>query len=240
MARIARVIVPGLPHHVTQRGVRSMDVFRDDADREEYLRLLGEQSERFGVSFLAWCLMTNHVHLIAVPKREDSLARAVGEAHRLYTRMVNFAEGVRGHLFQERFGSYPVQRDRHLLAAARYVDMNPVSAGMVTHAAGWKWSSAPYHLGRVESDPLVEDRTLLGLADDWKGLLTRGAPGAPGAPGEPGDPGEIELHLRTGRPWGGERFVAGIEKRLGRDLVPARRGWPKGKKRQGPRGKMTS
>ena len=127
MPRIARVVAPGLPHHVTQRGVRSTDVFDDAADRELYLRLMREQAERAGLAFLAWCLMSNHVHFIVVPKRTDSLARGIGEAHRLYTRAKNFRAGVRGYLFQGRFGSC-VLDEPHLMAAARYVDLNPVAA----------------------------------------------------------------------------------------------------------------
>jgi len=101
---MARVVLAGLPHHVTQRGVRSLPVFWSDADRREYLRLLREQGARFGVTFLAYCLMTNHVHVIAVPERADSLARGIGEAHRRYTRGVNRREGVRGYLFQGAIG----------------------------------------------------------------------------------------------------------------------------------------
>jgi putative transposase len=90
MPRLSRLVVPGYPHHITQRGVRSMDIFADDRDRLSYLQFMMEESERFGVTFLCWCLMSNHVHLIAVPEREESLARAIGEAHRRYTRMKNF------------------------------------------------------------------------------------------------------------------------------------------------------
>lgn len=95
MARFARLVVPGYPHHITQRGVRSMDTFSGDDDRRAYRAFMAEEANRFGVTFLAWCLMSNHVHLIAQPEEEDSLARAIGEAHRRYTRMKNFAEGAR-------------------------------------------------------------------------------------------------------------------------------------------------
>jgi putative transposase len=108
-----------------------MDVFRDDTDRETYLEYLSEQSVRFKVKFLVWCMMTNHVRLMAVPSEEDSLGRTFGEAHRRYTRMVNFQEKVQWHLFQERFGSC-VLDERHLLAAAKYVELNPVRAGMAS------------------------------------------------------------------------------------------------------------
>ncbi len=93
MARLPRIVAPGYPHHVTQRGVRSMKVFQDDDDRRRYLLFLKEETERFGVEIYAWCLMTNHVHFVAVPGSETALARAFGEAHRLYTRMKNFREG---------------------------------------------------------------------------------------------------------------------------------------------------
>ena len=125
MPRIARVVAPGWAHHVTQRGVRSMRVFRSDEDRLEYLRLMGEQGDRFGLRFLSWCLMDNHVHLIVVPERAESLARGIGEAHRLYTRYVNFEEGVRGYLFQGRFHSCPLSKG-HGIAAVRCVERTPV------------------------------------------------------------------------------------------------------------------
>jgi putative transposase len=229
MARLARAVVPGYPHHVTQRGVRGMDLFRDDADRDEYLRLLREQSERFKVKFLAWCLMSNHVHLVAVPEKERSLALAVGEAHRRYTRMVNFREEVRGHLFQERFHSC-VLDERHLLAAARYVELNPVRAAIVQRPEDWPWSSARAHLGEAQHDPLVADRTLLNLVPDaagWRTLL-----GEQDAEAE----GHLRVATRTGRPAGEGRFLSKLEKLTGRELArrrPGRRPKPrKGGRRQ--------
>ena len=120
MARISRAVIPGYPHHLTQRGVRSIPIFRNDGNRKKYLQFMREQTQRFGVEILAWCLVTNHVHFVAIPKKPDSLARAFGEAHHRYTRMRNLAEGVRGYLFQGRFGSC-VLNERHLLAAVRYV-----------------------------------------------------------------------------------------------------------------------
>ncbi len=214
MARISRVVVPGYPHHITQRGVRSMAIFMDDADRQTYLAFMASQCERFGVEILAWCLMTNHVHLIAVPSREQALARAIGEAHRQYTRMRNFREKVRGYLFQGRFGSC-VLDEEHLLAAARYVELNPVRAGMVSHARDYRWSSARFHLGRRKSDPLVKDRSLLGLVMHWGELLA-----------ETEEELETELMkcIRTGRPAGGAAFVRKVGKLTGRSLERGRPG----------------
>jgi putative transposase len=225
MARIARVVGRGLPHHVTQRGVRSMDVFRSDEDREMYLELMAEQCRRFGVEVLAWCLMSNHVHLVMVPAEERSLARAVGEAHRRYTRYRNFAERVRGYLFQGRFGSC-VLDERHLLAAARYVELNPVEAKLVERAEGWPWSSARYHLGRIGKDPLVRDGTLLDLVKDargWRELL-----------GEEDEEarGHVRRATRTGRPAGDGKFLAKMERLTGRELARRRPGpRPRGRRR---------
>ena len=108
MARIARVIAEGCPHHITQRGNRRLPTFFSDDDYEAYLVLLAEHCGACGVAVLAWCLMPNHVHLVAVPKTEDGLARALGETHRRYTRLINFREGWRGTLWQGRFASYPM------------------------------------------------------------------------------------------------------------------------------------
>ena len=162
MGRIARVVLPSIPHHVTQRGVRSMPLFFSGKDRITYLHLLAEQGKRHGLAFLAWCLMTNHVHLIAMPNETASLARGIGEAHRRYARMVDFREGVRGHLFQERFFSCPLD-ERRLLAAVAYILRNPVRAGLVRRVADYRWSSARWLAGLVKTDPLVRN---LGFLSD--------------------------------------------------------------------------
>ena len=198
---MARLVVPGLPHHVTQRGVRSIDVFDDDRDRKLYLDLIREQGGRFGVTFLSWCLMSNHVHFIAVPEREASLAHGFGEAHKRYSRAKNFREGVRGYLFQGRFGSC-VLDEPHLLAAARYVELNPVSAGVVAMPEQYAWSSAAFHLGRRRKDPLVKDRTMLGLVAsgrDWRAFLRDDIDELVAK--------QLEKRLAKGRPRGEERFI---------------------------------
>ncbi|MSM38134.1 MAG: transposase [Geobacter sp.] len=208
MARISRIVVPGYPHHVTQRGVRSMDVFHSDEDRRAYLAFLSEEAARFNVEILSWCLMTNHVHFIAVPNSETSLARGFGEAHRRYTRMKNFSQGVRGYLFQGRFSSCVLDQ-RHLLAAARYVALNPVVAGMVETPWEYPWSSTRYHCGLSDHDPLVKDRTLLGLVTDWREFLSCKAST---------EPDRLQQSIRTGRPAGDEQFIAAIENLTGREL----------------------
>ena len=127
MARLARVIVPGLPHHVTQRGNRREPIFFEDGDQEVYRDLLAEQARRRQVEVWAYCLMPNHVHLILTPRDAVGIGLAVGEAHRRYTNFVNARGRRTGHLFQSRFASV-VMDETHLLAAARYVPMNPVRA----------------------------------------------------------------------------------------------------------------
>ena len=216
MSRIARVILPGCAHHLTQRGVRSMAVFRDDEDRQLYLQLLTEQARLHRLRFLSWCLMTNHVHLIVVPRRPETLARAVGEAHRRYTWQVNRREGVRGYLFQGRFFSCPLD-ESHGLAAIRYVERNPVRAGIVLQAWEYPWSSAAFRVGERGSDPLVAERDRLGRAQDWRRWLRR-------------DPAEIALLRKavlTGRPCGAPRFLSRAERRTGRSLRPGPRGRPR-------------
>lgn len=217
MARMKRIVVPGYPHHVVQRGVRSMDIFFSAEDREEYLALLREQSEKAGVHYLAYCLMNNHVHLLAVPEREDSLARAIGEAHRRYTRMINFRENVRGFLFQGRFFSCPVFTDRYLLASVRYIERNPVTAGMVSIPWNYNWSSASYHCAATPSDPLIIESSFFDGVGDWRQLLSSDSVLSP----------QLEEKIRTGRPFGPEKFYGIVETISGRDVRPGRPGRPK-------------
>jgi putative transposase len=208
MARFARLVVPGYPHHITQRGVRSMDVFADNHDRLTYLQIMAEESAASGVTFMAWCLMTNHIHLIAVPEHETSLARALGESHRRYTRMKNFREGVRGYLFQGRFGSCVLDQ-RHILAAARYVERNPVTAGMVSSPVDYPWSSARYHCGISDQDPLIKTPLLPELVDNWGQFL------------KTTDQKQDRLifkQTKTGRPVGGAAFIEKLEHLTGRVL----------------------
>lgn len=205
---MARVVAPGYPHHVTQRGNRRQRTFFSDADFRLYLDLMGEWCGRCGVVVWAYCLMPNHVHLVAVPDAEDGLARAIGEAHRRYTRHVNSRQDWRGHLWQGRFASVPLD-EKYLLAAARYVELNPVRARLVARARDWRWSSARAHLGRRD-DVLARVAPLLERVPDWSGFLVGGEEKAANE--------ALRRHEHTGRPLGGEEFVARLEQRLGRVL----------------------
>jgi len=213
MARIARVVCPGVPHHVTQRGNRRQQTFFCDDDYLAYIELMGKWCRKHGVAIWAWCLMPNHVHLIAVPRTETGLARAIGESHRRYTRRINFREKWRGHLWQERFASFPMD-EFHLLAAVRYVVMNPVAAGMVSHPEKYRWSSALAHIEDTD-DPLVCESPLNAMIPNWKDFLRL-------LPEE--ELKSLKLHERTGRPLGSNTFIDKMEQTLGRVLRPQKPG----------------
>ena len=224
MARLARVVVPHLPHHVTQRGNRREDVFFDEQDYRAYLSLMRQWCGRYGLSVWAYCLMPNHAHLIVVPPSPEALCRGVGEAHRRYTRRVNFRQGWRGHLWQGRFASF-VMDEPHLIAAARYIERNPVRGKLVGRAEDWAWSSASAHVqGRddawVGNDWLAE-RTA-GWVYTWGQYLARQEQDDESATAK-----LLRRHENTGRPLGDERFVKRIGRLLGRKLLPGKPGRPK-------------
>jgi putative transposase len=217
MPRLARVVVSDVPHHVTQRGNRRQPTFFCDDDYEAYLDLMAEWTRRHGVEVWAYCLMPNHVHLVATPPSEAALARAIGEAHRRYTRMVNFREGWRGHLWQGRFASFPMDEE-HLYRAVRYVELNPVRARLVRLPWRYRWSSAAAHLAGKD-DRLVRVAPMLERAGDWREFLAEGLSIEEAA--------EFRRHERSGRPLGSERFITRLEELLGRTLHPQKPG-PKG------------
>jgi putative transposase len=214
MVRIARVVVPGFPHHITQRGNRRQKTFFRDEDYEVYIDLVAGHCRKRGVEIWAYCLMPNHVHLVAVPETEESLRQAIAEAHRRYTRMINFREGWRGYLWQGRFSSFPMD-DEYLFRAARYIEMNPVRAGLVDMAEDYRWSSAKAHLTGLD-DKLVKAAPLLDKSIDWREYL-REAESEEFA-------GRLRRHQHTGRPFGGPGLLEKIQHLLGRDLKPKKRG----------------
>lgn len=210
MARMPRVVVPLCPHHVTQRGSRRQPTFFRDDDYRVYLRLMAERCRRAGTRVWAYCLMPNHVHLVMVPSHQDGLRAALGEAHRRYSRIVNLRMDWQGHLWQERFHSVPVD-ERHLLAAVRYVERNPVAARLCAHPRDWPWSSAPAHL-QGRDDVLVEVGPMLSRVSDWGAYLA--------GPGDEDIGARLSRHARTGRPLGDARFVERLERITGRVLTP--------------------
>ena len=214
MARLARLVIPGMPHHVTQRGNRRQRTFFNEGDYEAYLDLMAEWCREEGLEIWSYCLMPNHVHLIAMPRTETSLRRAIGETHRRYTRRINFREKWRGYLWQGRFASF-VMDEPHLLAAARYVELNPVRAKLAAHAAEWPWSSARAHLSGRD-DRLVKVAPLLAMVGGWEGFLKSAL--------REEELRELRDHGRTGRPLGDETFLDRLETLVGRQLKPQKPG----------------
>ncbi len=222
MARLARVVVPGLPHHVTQRGNRRQQTFFNDGDYQAYKDLVARHCAEAGVAVWAYCLMPNHVHLILVPETADGLQRGLGEAHRRYTRLVNFREGWRGYLWQGRFASFPLD-EAHLHAAGRYVELNPVRAGLKRRAMDWRWSSARAHL-KGEDDDLVKVAPMLERVGDWRAYLREGLTEE--------EHEALRQHERTGRPLGSDAFIAGLEAKLKRRLTKRKPGRPRTRSEQ--------
>jgi putative transposase len=215
MARLSRITVPDLPHHVTQRGNRRQLLFLDEGDYALYRDLMAERCRANGVACWAYCLMPNHVHLILTPATAEGLSRAVGEAHRRYTAFVNARARVTGHLFQSRFASTAMD-DAHLMAAVRYLAFNPVRAKLASRPQDWPWSSAPAHLAGRD-DALVSVRPLLERAPQPGDLFEMSL-------NEASTLFDLETKSLTGRPLGGEDFLAAIEARLGHGVRPRKRG----------------
>jgi putative transposase len=208
MARMARVVVPGIPYHITQRGNRRQDTFFREGDYRLYRHLLSDQCARNSVRVWAYCLMPNHVHLVVVPQHPDGLHKALGEAHRRYTRHINVREDWRGYLWQGRFASFPMD-ERHLIAAVRYVELNPVRAHLCDTAVQWPWSSARAHL-RGRDDELVAVAPMASLIGNWEAYLSLGA--------QSEEFDAFRRHARTGRPLGSDAFVERLEQVTGRRL----------------------
>lgn len=218
MPRSARRIFPGIPHHVLQRGNRRQPLFFEDADRRAYLRLVTAACAKHCTSCLAWCLMDNHVHLILVPASEDGLRAPLASAHTAYSQRINRMRGESGHLFQGRFASYAMD-DAHLMVAARYVENNPVAAGLVQRAEAWPWSSARAHIaGRADG---FTDLAALGRhVPDWRAMLARGL--------EAADEDErIARAMRSGWPVGAEPWLRSLAARFETELDCPRRGRPR-------------
>jgi putative transposase len=214
MARLARVVVPGLPHHVTQRGNARARTFFGDEDYALYRDLLASHCRAAEVEVWAWCLMPNHVHLILVPSDPDGLRRALSRVHRGYAGIIQARRKRTGHFWQGRFGAVAMD-EAHLAAALRYVSLNPVRARLVERAQDWKWSSTRAHL-RGKDDGLTAREAVGDIVADFAGLLAS-------APEQ-----DLFDSLRAaesiGRPIGNDRFLARIERQTGRVLKPGKRG----------------
>jgi putative transposase len=222
MPRTARIVVPDMSYHVTQRGNNKQDVFFVDDDRRVYLEILKEQSEKYGLQVQGWCLMTNHIHLIGLPQGEDSLAKAVGRTHWLYTQYVNRLHGRSGHLWQNRFYSCMLS-PMHFLAAMRYIECNPVRAKICRLAWAYEWSSGRAHTDDSDTSGLLDmtgwRKRVAGM--DWRKVLEQRQ--------EEKEVAAIRSCTNRGRPLGSDSFLSKIEKAVGRRLRPLRVGRPRKK-----------
>ena len=212
MPRQARVVAVGAPHHITQRGNNRQDVFLLDSDRYRYIELLAEHSRQCGVQIIGYCLMTNHVHLVAIPNRSDSLANTLRRTHSRYAQCFNQRYGRSGHLWQNRFFSCSLDRD-HLVTALAYVDLNPVRTGMVGSAQDYPWSSARAHVEEVDRLGLIDFslwRQVRGH-DDWAACLNQGP--------SPDATHHLREATQRGVPLGSQDFVGALERSTGRCLA---------------------
>ncbi len=221
MPRLARTVFAGVPHHITQRGNRREDVFFSDEDRHAYLAWLKDYAERHDADILAYCLMTNHVHLVVVPASEDGPHQVLKPPHMRYTQRINRANYWKGHLWQGRFFSSALD-EPYLWAAIRYVERNPVRAGMVSKAENYRWSSAGGHCGLRQDATLTDKsdwRRQLDSIGDWAAWL-----------GDGDEPDKLEVLRRNadkGLPCGSETFIRKLETLTGRALQYRPQGRPK-------------
>ena len=214
MARLARVVIPGHPHHVTQRGNGRARTFFEDGDYALYRDLLAANCKAAGVQVWAWCLMPNHVHLILVPSDPDGLRRALARVHRVYAGTIQARRKRTGHFWQGRFGAVAMDED-YLAAALRYVSLNPVRARLVQRAQDWRWSSTRAHL-RGKDDGLTALAPIRDRFPEFADLLAI----------EPETDlfGPLRAAESVGRPLGDNSFFARLERLTKRSLKPGKRG----------------
>jgi putative transposase len=215
MARLPRLVLPGIPHHVTQRGNGRQETFFEPADYALYIDLFAQSAERAGCEVWAYCLMPNHVHAIIVPRDEDGLRATFGDLHRRYTGYINARARRTGHLWQGRFGSVAMD-EAHLYHALRYVSLNPVRARLVKRAEQWRWSSVRAHLAGAD-DALVTVKPTLDRVGDFARFLGEHFD-------EDADYAALRRAESIGRPVGDKDWLAEQEKRTGRVLAPQKRG----------------
>ncbi len=235
MPKIRRIILPGVPHHITQRGNRRVKVFADARDYALYLNLLRTYSTRHGLSFAAYCLMPNHIHLVAVPAEPWSISRTLRDTHRLYARLYNNRHGYVGHLWQGRFFSCGLD-DRHFWAAVRYVERNPLKAGLASRAEDYPWSSARSHCReRPISDAERRSDEVFALSFPSGSWIRTGREWSAWLSGEDEEKAleAIRKETLTGRPCGSEEFLKQIEQRLGKLILRKK----PGRKKRDPGGR---
>ena len=219
MPRLARAIGVGCAHHITQRGNNRQDVFLIDDDRRVYLEILQEQAAKYGLEVLGYCLMANHVHLVAIPHEEDSLAKGIGRTHFGYSQYINRFHKRSGHLWQGRFYSCALD-GRHLWPAMKYIELNPVRARLCRRAWRYDWSSAAAHTDESARSDLLDLTWWYKQfsAEAWRKELSEGLTEE--------EISRIRVRTHTGRPLGGDAFLSKLETVLGRRVRPLPVGRP--------------
>ncbi|MBI4685490.1 MAG: transposase [Nitrospirae bacterium] len=221
MPRIARVCAEGYSHHITQRGNNKEKTFFDDEDKRFYLDALQRYKDKYKMKILAYCLMGNHVHILAMPEKETSLARGIGGTNLLYTQYINRKYNRSGRLWQNRFFSSVIEKEPYLWAVIRYIEQNPIRAKLVKRAEDYQWSSARAHVLDIKDDVLSKESWFNEKEiKSYREFIRK-------------DAKEINATIRcatsTGRPLGSEGFIKKLERILKRGLFPKKGGRPKKK-----------
>jgi putative transposase len=219
MPRLARTVAVNYPHHITQRGNNQQDVFFVKDDRRVYLELLKEQCDKYNLKIKAYCLMTNHIHLVGIPHKEDSLAKAIGRTHFRYTQYINRMHKRSGHLWQGRFYSCALDKKGFWLAA-KYIELNPVRAKICRLPWQYEWSSAAAHVDSKISSRLLNlsewNKQITGA--EWQKELTDGI--------DEKQVSRIRSSTHIGRPLGADSFISKLEIIFGRRIRPLPVGRP--------------
>ena len=218
MPRIARIIAAGYPHHITQRGNNRATVFFDDEDRQTYLNLLSRYANRYHISIWAYCLMGNHIHLLAVPETEIALSRGIGLTNLMYTQHLNRKLKQSGRIWQNRFSSCVVENDQYLWSVARYIERNPLKVALARSAELYRWSSAKAHIIGT-NDPLLD-------ATPWLSPQARSAYAEFVRNEDAETDNAIRRATKTGRPYGTDQFIDQLEFRINQPLRPKKPGRP--------------
>jgi REP-associated tyrosine transposase len=229
MGRLPRAIDDGLVYHAFNQGNNRGDVFADDADHVAFLQAIADANKRYPFRLFGYCLMTNHFHLLLRPERGQSISRILQSLTVTHTWRYRKRHGTSGHVWQGRFKSPVIQNDAHLLVVLRFIEANPLRAGMAADLADYRWSSFPHH-GLGHADPLVSGfpewdelgRTEAQRRRRWRSKV-RGVQ-------DEGELAAVRTSLRSGRPFGTDDWTGRMAKRLKIDLNPRPRGRPPKKK----------
>jgi len=219
MPRYARIVVPRVAHHVTQRGNKKQKVFFNNADREFFLEKLLKYSLKAELDIISYCLMDNHTHLIVVPKCHDSLAKTFKPLHMLYSQRLNKKSAITGRNWQGRCFSSPMDYN-YTFNTIKYLCLNPVKAGMVFRSEDYEWLSARCHLNKEVSDILTANENWLKLAH----FAVRDIQNNQSDFGKYSE--IINQNMHRNLPMGSSRFIDKLEKKFNRALRFKKSGRP--------------